>query len=111
MRRMAEGNIEGSAPPPSTARRVGASFAAGSALAFVATGFLGPGIIGWWYEPPSKDAFSCASSVRDALAAFVKFQLISAAVGGVAMLLLVFLVRRSLAERAARKVEPAGGAQ
>jgi hypothetical protein len=108
---MTEGKIEVSTPPPSAARRVGASFAAGSALAFAATGFFGPGIIGWWYEPPSKDAFSCAGSVRDALAAFVKFQLISAAGGGAAMLLIVYLVRRSLAERAARKVEPVGGAQ
>jgi hypothetical protein len=95
--------LRGAASSP---RRIGASFAAGTALAFAATCFFGPGIIGWWYEPPSKDAFSCAGSVREALAWFVKFQLISAMVGGLFMLVVVYLVRRSLAGRAANKAEP-----
>jgi hypothetical protein len=66
----------------------------GAAIGFAASCFVGPSLIGWWYEPPIKDAFSCASSVRAALAQFVKMQLICALLGGVAMALLFFLLRR-----------------
>jgi hypothetical protein len=76
-------------------RRIGLPLAVGAVLGFAASCFCGPSVIGWWYAPPIKDAFSCASSVRSALAQFVEMQLISAILGGVVTALIVFLVRRS----------------
>jgi hypothetical protein len=66
----------------------------GALLGFVLFCVFGPKVMGWWYTPPAKEAFSCGASVSDALAEFVKFQL-GAAVGGAGfVLLLVALVRR-----------------
>lgn len=86
--------------PAPAARRIGAQLAMGGVLGFAASSFGGPAVIGWWYEPPIKDAFSCASSVRAALSQFVKMQLICAALGAVAVAVVVFFVRRSLKKRA-----------
>jgi hypothetical protein len=88
-------------PATPAVRRIGAQLAVGAVLGFAASSFGGPAVIGWWYEPPIKDAFSCASSVRAALAQFVKMQLICAALGGAALALAVFLVRRAMSRRAA----------
>lgn len=73
----------------------------GAVLGFVASSLLGPAVISWWYEPPSKDAFSCAGTVRTALSQFVTMQLICAAVGGLGTLLVLFLVRRALRRKGA----------
>jgi len=92
---------DSTATPPSapTARRIGAQLAVGAVLGFAASSFGGPAVIGWWYEPPIKDAFSCASSVRAALTQFVKMQLICAVLGAVIATLAVFFVRRALKKR------------
>lgn len=74
---------DGSPSSSYTGRRLGLELAVGAVLGFVAWSLAGPTVIGWWYEPPSKDAFSCAGSVRIALSQFVKMQL-GAAVGGAA---------------------------
>lgn len=79
-------------------RRIG-EILSGSALGFLASSFLGPNAISWWYEPPSKDAFSCAGSVRDALQKFVVMQLVSALVGGVIIAIVLFVARRWWASR------------
>ncbi|SRR5260221_2890882 len=89
-------------PAASLARRLGLEAAIGAALGFVASSLGGPAVISWWYEPPSKDAFSCAGSVRTALSQFVVMQLICAVVGGAALAALLFLSRRFLKRRQAR---------
>lgn len=81
-------------------RGVAVQLAVGAAIGFIATCFFGPGLLGWWYEPPVKEVFSCASSVRSAISQFVVMQLISAAVGGSLVLIIVALVRRRFAKRA-----------
>jgi hypothetical protein len=90
-------------------RYIIAQLTGGAALGFAASCIFGPGVLGWWYEPPIKDAFSCASSVRDALAKFVTMELISAGSGAVLMLLVVFFVRRALARDDAAPVQPQSG--
>lgn len=69
-------------------------------LGFAGSSVAGPSVISWWYEPPSRDAFSCAGSVRTALSQFVTMQLICAGVGALLLTLVVFLVRRTLKSRA-----------
>jgi hypothetical protein len=92
----------------SSSRLILSVLAGGAALGFAGSSMAGPSVIGWWYEPPIKDAFSCASSVRAALGQFVKMQLICAAVGAVVLTVVVLLVRRSLKNRAQRE-QPATG--
>ena len=84
-----------------------AQVAGGAVLGFVLSTLIGPTIISWWYEPPSRDAFSCASSVRSALGQFVMMQLICAAVGALILTTSVFLVRRAVKNRQQDKVSPA----
>lgn len=74
--------------------------AGGAVLGFAGSSAVGPSVISWWYEPPSKDAFSCAGSVRTALAQFVTMQLICAGVGALALTVIVLLIRRALKNRA-----------
>jgi hypothetical protein len=83
------------------ARRLGMEVSIGAMLGFVGASLAGPAVIAWWYEPPSKDAFSCAGSVRTALSQFVTMQLACAAVGGVLVATLMFLSRRHLERRKA----------
>jgi hypothetical protein len=73
--------------------------AGGAVLGFAGSSVIGPSMISWWYEPPSKDAFSCAGSVRTALSQFVTMQLICAGVGSVALTVIVLLIRRALKNR------------
>ena len=79
--------------------------AVGAAVGLGLSSLVGPSVIGWWYEPPSKDAFSCAGSVRTALAQFVTMQLASAGVGGVGLIGLSLLFRRAATQRAAARPE------
>jgi hypothetical protein len=80
--------------PRSALRRFAVIASTGALLGFVLFCMFGPRVMGWWYTPPAKEAFSCGASVSDALGEFVKFQL-GAAVGGAAfVLILVALFRR-----------------
>jgi hypothetical protein len=65
-------------------------------VGFAGWSFAGPGIIGWWYEPPVKEIYSCASSVESAVRQFVIAQLVCAALGGIATLLIAYFVRKAL---------------
>jgi hypothetical protein len=91
---------------PSTVWRRAGEVLAGSAVGFLAWSFVGPGLIGWWYEPPSKDAFSCAGSVRAALGKFVVMQLVSAVTGAVVLAVVLFVGRRWWARRHAPSAGP-----
>jgi uncharacterized membrane protein YesL len=84
----------------SSARWILSVLAGGAVLGFAGSSLGGPSVISWWYEPPSKDAFSCASSVRTALSQFVTMQLISAGIGAVGLALIVYVIRRALKNRA-----------
>lgn len=75
-------------------RRLALELAIGAVLGFVLWSLAGPTVISWWYEPPSRDAFSCAGSVRMALAQFVKMQLGAALFGAVGFALVLFGGRR-----------------
>jgi hypothetical protein len=94
MRRMADESAV-----TTSSRRFVPQLAIGAVLGFSTSCCLGPGLVGWWYEPPIKDAFSCANSVRAAISAFVQMQFISAGVGAFVVLLGVFFVRRAFSKR------------
>lgn len=87
--------IQAAAPVTSVARRSALEAALGAVVGFVVWSLGGPAVISWWYEPPSRDAFSCAGSVKTALSQFVTMQLISALVGAVGAGLLLFTLRRA----------------
>ena len=82
--------------PTSPARRIGTTLAVGGVLGFIGWSLAGPAVIGWWYEPPVKEIYSCASSVESAVRQFVVAQLVCAALGGIAISLLAYFVRRAL---------------
>lgn len=82
-------------------KRLLVEWLAGGAVGFLLCSVFGPGVIGWWYEPPSKDALSCASTVRGALGQFVRMQLMMAVGGAVIIGLLLFLGRRWWSRRGA----------
>jgi hypothetical protein len=95
------------------AKRVAIRMTVGALLGLGAWSLSGPKVISWWYEPPSKDAFSCAGSVRGALSQFVYSQLIAAAVGATVVAIVVGLLRRWWDQRgaaAAPAVAPAPAA-
>lgn len=78
----------------SLARRLALEVSIGAVLGFIGWSVIGPSVLSWWYEPPSKDAFSCASSVKAALSQFVMAEIIAAAVGGVMLAVFLFVMRR-----------------
>jgi hypothetical protein len=84
-------------------RRLAAELLGGAVVGFAIACIAGPNAIGWWYEPPSKDAFSCAGSVRIALGEFVKLQLVCAVIGCAGLALISFFIRRALRRRAAAR--------
>jgi hypothetical protein len=91
---------------PSVVKKTVLQIGLGVALGFLAASVLGPQLISWWYQPPSQDAFSCAGSVKDALAHFVWLQLICAALGGFGLWLVLFLGGRALRNRGAKAPSP-----
>jgi hypothetical protein len=95
------------APSSSTGRRLLLELAIGAILGFIAWSLAGPTVIGWWYEPPSKDAFSCAGSVRVALGQFVKMQL-GAALGGAAGFAALLFAGRRIFRPSADLSRPSG---
>lgn len=92
--------------PMSATVRFALAATVGALVGLVGSSLGGPAVISWWYEPPSKDAFSCAGSVKTALSQFVVMQLGCALVGAVALALIVFLVRRSRANRQGAAATP-----
>jgi hypothetical protein len=74
--------------------RIVVPLSVGALLGLLAWSIGGPTVVSWWYEPPVKDALSCAPSVRQAVADFVKWGLSVGAVSGLVTLTLVSLVRR-----------------
>jgi hypothetical protein len=92
--------------PPSPAshgrpglRRFAIVAATGALLGFVLFCLFGPRVMGWWYTPPAKEAFSCGASVSDALGIFVKFQIGAACAGAALVLVGAVLVRRLFAKK------------
>jgi hypothetical protein len=87
--------VDETAATTSIAKKTGIGAAVGAVTGFVFWSAVGPAVISWWYEPPSKDAFSCAGSVKTALSQFVTMQLISAAIGAVGLAVILFVFRRA----------------
>jgi hypothetical protein len=73
--------------------RITLPLAIGALLGLLLWSFGGPTVVSWWYEPPVKDALSCAPSVRQAVSDFVRWGLGVAAASALATLTLVSLVR------------------
>ena len=79
--------------------RIAIQLGAGAFFGLTAAGLGGPSVISWWYEPPSRDAFSCAGSVKSALGQFVVAQLTCGAIGAVGAAALYFFAGRALAKK------------
>lgn len=79
---------------PGTLKKTVLQLGVGVALGFLVASLAGPRMISFWYQPPSKDAFSCAGSVEKALSSFVLLQLVSGALGGFVLWLVIFFARR-----------------
>lgn len=62
----------------------------------------GPWLLSLLYTPPSGDSLSCGPTVNNALAYFVKLELILGLVGGTSFVVISFLVRRFWRKRRAR---------
>jgi hypothetical protein len=91
------------APAPAAAKssafvRFGMPMLVGAVIGIVLWSLIAPRVIGWWYEPPVKDALSCAPSVRRAIGDFLVAEMIIAGLGALTLLILVTVVR----SRAAR---------
>jgi hypothetical protein len=74
--------------------RITMPLAIGALLGLLVWSFGGPTVVSWWYEPPVKEALSCAPSVRQAVTDFVRWGLGVAAISALVTLTLVSLVRR-----------------
>jgi hypothetical protein len=83
----------------SPVRRRAIEAAVGMLAGLVLACLSGPAFVSFWYKPPSGDAFSCAGTVTEALAYFVKLELFAGVVGGGFILLVSFLFRRMLRKR------------
>jgi hypothetical protein len=90
----------------SPVRRRAIEGAVGMLAGLVLACLSGPAFVSFWYKPPSGDAFSCAGTVTEALAYFVKLELVAGIVGGAFILLVSFLLRRLLWKRREARVAP-----
>lgn len=102
---MAE-EIAVAATDQSTLKRRGIEGAVGTLLGLVLACLSGPQFVSFWYKPPSGDAFNCAGTVNEALSYFVKLQLTAGIVGGALLLLLSFVIRRTLRKRREARAVP-----
>ncbi len=102
---MAEAVVVVSKSSPLRRRAVEASL--GLLAGIVIACLNGPWLLSLLYTPPSGDALSCGPTVNNALAYFVKLQLVSGAIGGALLLLASFLVRRLLRQRREARSAPA----
>ena len=87
--------------PTSPIVRIAIALGLGAFFGLTAAGLGGPSVISWWYEPPSRDAFSCAGSVKNALGQFVVAQLTCGAIGAVGVAALYIFASRALAKKKA----------
>jgi len=87
-------------------RRRAVEGAVGMLAGLVVACLSGPAFVSFWYKPPSGDAFSCAGTVTEALAYFVKLELFAGLVGGAFILLVSFLFRRALRKRREARALP-----
>jgi hypothetical protein len=78
----------------------------GASLGFLFWSLAGPKMISWWYEPPAQGAISCGPSVDLALSQFVRNELIITVLGALAVVAVMFFIRRALSNRAARNAPP-----
>jgi hypothetical protein len=94
------------AAKPSPLRRRSIEGAIGTLLGLVIACVNGPWLVSLLYTPPSGDTLSCGGPVTNALAYFVKLQLISGLIGGAFILVVSFLLRRMLRKRRDARVVP-----
>ena len=90
----------------STVRRRAIEGAIGMLAGLVIACLNGPWLVSLLYTPPSGDTLSCGGPVTNALAYFVKLQIISGLIGGGFLVLMSFLLRRMLRKRREARVEP-----
>ncbi|HYQ18290.1 MAG TPA: hypothetical protein VEQ58_21090 [Polyangiaceae bacterium] len=91
---------------PSSIRRRGVEIAIGVLVGLVIACLNGPWLVSLLYTPPSGDTLSCGGPVTNALAYFVKLQLISGLLGGTVLFLVSFLFRRMLRKRREARTVP-----
>ncbi len=80
-------------------RRRAVEVAIGVSIGLIIACLNGPALLSLLYTPPSGDSLSCGPTVNNALAYFVKLQLLFGLIGGVVLLLGSFVVRRSWRKR------------
>jgi hypothetical protein len=88
-------------------RRRGIEAAVGGLVGIVLACLNGPGLLSLLYTPPSGDSLSCGPTVSNALAYFVKLQLVSGLIGGAFIVLVSFFIRRALQRRRDARETPA----
>lgn len=91
---------------PSVLKKTILQLGVGVALGFLVACLAGPRVISFWYQPPSKDAFSCAGSVENALAQFIWLQLGCAALGALGLWLALFFAGRLFKGKGAQAPAP-----
>lgn len=96
------------ATKPSPLRRRGIEGALGMLVGIVVACLNGPWLLSLLYTPPSGDALSCGPTVNNALAYFVKLQLVSGVIGGGFILATSFLFRRMLRKRREARTATSG---
>jgi hypothetical protein len=94
------------ASKPNPLRRRSVEAAVGMLAGLVLACLSGPAFVSFWYKPPSGDAFSCAGTVTEALAYFVKLELFAGLAGGSLILLVSFFIRRMLRKRREARTAP-----
>jgi len=92
--------------PQSSLRRRGVEIAIGVLGGLVIACLNGPWLVSLLYTPPSGDTLSCGGPVTNALAYFVKLQLVSGLIGGAFLFVVSFLFRRMLRKRREARAVP-----
>lgn len=102
---MSEVAVSPETAKPSPLRRRGIEVGLGALFGIVIACLNGPGFLSLFYTPLRGGAL-CGSEVNDALAYFVKLQLVSGLVGGAFILVASFFVRRMLRKRRDARAVP-----
>jgi hypothetical protein len=104
--RVMANEIDVVAPQSSALRRRGIEGALGALIGLAGACLNGPWLVSLLYTPPSGDTVSCGGPVTNALSYFVKLQIVSGLIGGVVLLLISFVVRRTLRKRREARAVP-----